>query len=338
MKTLVLCLLCIIFVVSSVTVEEFKHNQGSPEEFNLYKLPTPDQSASSSDSSIISVFLQQIPGKKLEYEWKGEIFVDSIEYFSVTLASKYKNLKLTLEAPTTSKTQILEEPTIHEGTFGWDKSSVPSVTYVYNFNSDKRGIWKAKIQTTQETELPFDNKAHVGLILENRSVFKAFSTISNYKSHIGAKIGLQTRLYASFSTKSLAPLVAPKAVPLQSSDIDMSLILPNGMNQIVKMKDDGNSNDEKMNDGIYGAQIEAQDEGTYVAQVVMRGKNSEGFEFFRTTQHVIEVIKENFELTQNAKAKLVGNEVKFNLKLNKDAASFVGKKYKAYAEGFTFFF
>eukprot|EP01080_Neovahlkampfia_damariscottae_P005438 gene5438-9251_t len=325
-------LLCIIVFVSAITVEEFKHNQGEPSEFPAYKLPTPEMAASDSDSSVLSIFLQQVPGKKFEYEWKGELFVDSLEYFSVTLASKFKNIKLTLEEPSKYSNLKKDEPVIHESTFGWGEASVPSVTYEYKFETDKRGPWMARIHTKQDSELPFDNKAHVGVVIENRSVFKAYSTTTNYKSHVGSKIGLTTRLYAAFNSKSLAPLTKPKSIKFQNSDIDMSLILPNGMNQIVKMKDDGNSADEKVNDGVYGAEIEAQEEGTYVAQVVMRGNNQEGFPFLRTTQHVIEVVSEKFELEKLATGKLVGNEVKFNLKLDKNAKDFVGKKYKAYAE------
>lgn len=90
-------LVFLITFVLSISVEEFKHNQGSPSEFEHYKLPIPTESAQSSDSSILHGFLTNVAEKK--YEWKGDIFVDSLEFMSVTIASKLKNLKLTLEEP-----------------------------------------------------------------------------------------------------------------------------------------------------------------------------------------------------------------------------------------------
>jgi len=85
-------------------------------------------------------------------------------------------------------------------------------------------------------------------------------------------------------------------------------------------------------DAVYGATIKAAEEGKYTAQVVMRGINPEGSPFVRTTEHLIEVVDHDFDLTKEARAKLVGNEAQFKLLLDDKALLVVGETFKAYAE------
>lgn len=326
MKSIFFVLL--ISIVLSISVEEFKHNQGPPSEFEVYKLPVPTETAQTSDSSIIHGFFSNIGEKK--YEWKGDIFVDSTEFMSVTIASKLKNLKLTLEEPETKKGKKTPPPNITKGTFGMNNAVIPTTTYSYSFVEDQRGIWKATI--SYQGELPEDNFAHFGLIIENRSSFKVFSNSATFRTHVGKDIGLVTRLYSSVSKST--PEITPIAIPAKKGerDVNMVLVLPNGMRQVVQMEDDGRHFDGLENDGVYGATIKATEEGSYTAQVVMRGVTPEGQPFLRTTQHLIHVVDHDFDLTKEAKVKLVGNEAQFKLVLDDKAKDVVGENFKAYAE------
>jgi len=55
--------------------------------------------------------------------------------------------------------------------------------------------------------------------------------------------------------------------------------------------------------------------------------------FFRTTQHLIEVVNHDFDLQNEAKAILDNdNEIEIRLKLNKKAELVLGEKFFAYAE------
>lgn len=112
----------------------------------------------------------------------------------------------------------------------------------------------------------------------------------------------------------------------------MVLTLPNGIRTVVQMEDDGRHYDGKANDGVYGATIQATEEGTYTAQVVMRGVTPDGQSFLRTTQHLIQVVDHDFDLTKEAKVKLSGNEAQFKLILDDKAKDVLGENFKAYAE------
>jgi hypothetical protein len=58
----------------------------------------------------------------------------------------------------------------------------------------------------------------------------------------------------------------------------------------------------------------------------------DGVEFFRTTQHLINVIDEKFELLKEASAKEVDDELLITISANKLSKNMNGDKFKAYAE------
>lgn len=109
MKIFILAVL--VIVALSISETEFKHNQGPPEEFDLYKLPKPTETPTTSDSAIQHIYLSKVSDD--EYEWKGDVMVDSLEYLSVTMASKLKNLVLEMVEPANKGVAMV--PEIHHG-------------------------------------------------------------------------------------------------------------------------------------------------------------------------------------------------------------------------------
>jgi len=71
-------------------------------------------------------------------------------------------------------------------------------------------------------------------------------------------------------------------------------------------------NNDKVNDNVYAAKIVANVPGTYISQVRMGGYIG-GVEFYRTTQHIIKVIAEDFELSQVSNSRVVGDELLISL-------------------------
>jgi len=321
----------LIFQIQSISEDEIKHNQGLPSEFPLYKLPVPQESPVTSDTAIIHCFLNKVSSNS--YIWQGDVFVDSQVAFSLTIASKLKGLKVKLEEPPTKFKK--DEPVITLGTFGMNEAVVPTTTYAYEFHNDKRGIWKATVTYESQTGLPDDLFAHFSLFIENRAELQVFSYQATFKTHVGQKIGLVTRLFATAAAKTEGhntPYGVPKALIGLAKDVEMSMLLPNGMRTMVRMTDDGLENDVLANDGVYGATIKADLEGSYVAQVIMKGVSPDGYTFLRTTQHLIEVVNSELELKDEAKAILSDEEIQFRLKLTDKAEAVVGKKYFGYAE------
>jgi hypothetical protein len=172
-------------------------------------------------------------------------------------------------------------------------------------------------------------ESHVVLFIENRSEFKVSSSLSTYKMRIGEKVGLVSTLHQN--EKRSVPF--NKLKPYGSVELaEMNVNLPNGMTKVVRMKDDGLNSDFEANDNIYGASFTPDEPGHYTSQVSMKGRTHLGVPFIRTTQHIFNVIPEDFDLEKNAFATIEQDEVVIELILVSKRFKALGKRYKAYAE------
>jgi hypothetical protein len=120
MKFLLIAIFFVLFC-TSISESEFKNNQGPADEFPEHVLPKPEDSPLISDSGIIPIYLRKTGDK--QYEWTDEIPCDSEDFFSISVVSRLKDLKVIIEP------KIPVEPTVTKGFFGLNKASIPTTTY-----------------------------------------------------------------------------------------------------------------------------------------------------------------------------------------------------------------
>jgi len=170
-------------------------------------------------------------------------------------------------------------------------------------------------------------KSHVSLIVENRSILQIGSHLNTYQSIVGKEVGVTTKLFSSKSLNRTNIKEIPKGIKILGDKmVDLQIVKPDGEVLIYEMKQE-----ESKNEVLYTAKLLANEPGLYISQVRMNGIK-DGIEFYRTTQHLINVIEEDFELLSNAESKIVGDELIVTIFAKEKSKNLEGKKFKAYSE------
>ncbi len=95
-----------------------------------------------------------------------------------------------------------------------------------------------------------------------------------------------------------ATLLASQAGQIDTAGL--RVIDPQGAVRVLPMADDGAHNDGAAGDGVYGGKFQPGREGTWIAQVIVRGHDQAGQPFVRTSEHVMPVLDTSLRLMGNA--------------------------------------
>ncbi|KAL9657411.1 hypothetical protein ABK040_014398 [Willaertia magna] len=361
------------YIPKDVVPENFKNLQGPPSEFKLHQFPNPSEGAIFSDSTLFSYYLKPSSNGN-EYTFEGKIAIDSSDEVIISiLALEVDNIQVTILNENGQDITSNAEQVVEPSTFAFsdgEKDLLPSksllfkdVSTLIKQNENPKNEWtiqlktnKANIKKLTEEGCPFY------LLTYNESPTQVYSQLQSYDLKVGENIALEARVFdveenedyfkkleendeghkgwANKHNLEKGPI--PKKEQVLEANLD--ILLPNGKTETIKMHDDGLKLDIAQNDGIYTAELLASTEGNYVMKTIIRGINTETKkEFIRTTQHLVNVVKDSLQLVNqfsvgfNVAEKNTNNAtneemITINLlakPLMKDA---INRKYKAYAE------
>jgi len=318
------------------TKEFRKQLAGPPSEFATYAQPSPKDSALLGTSAWLPVDL-----KKAEaggWSWADSFPVDSDLEFSITVfCNQIKDLKISVQPPGSPMTvlddQIFDRPDakgkkiVHDFGIGLTKMEV--TTYVWP--EPITGFWNFEIRSDVEIDHPSE-QPEAYLLLGNESPIQIATHLNTYDLQVGQEVGLVARvLNVPEGVEDPIAELAPMQGVVISAEMDM--ILPNGREFTVQMKDDGVGADLAADDGVYTAVLEATQVGTYVATCLIKGRTPEGTEFIRTTLDSFSVVSPDVTLTGLASADFPDEREVLQFDIDVDSLDQkLGAKVRAYAE------
>lgn len=335
MQTKLIIVLAFFIAIFSLIQGDYqpprKQLAGPPEEFSNFILPEPIVGALDQQSAYLHANIHQDPNRPNVYKAVFNLPVDSNEVMAFTFFSPLAHM-LSLELTDSDGQQVDLSGHEHKGDFPLSDSGsfgVPEVTYL--FNQPKKGDWTLTVTSNELTEDISNyrtpgNYPDCGVLIFNYSPLKAWAHLSTYETSLGKQIGLVAKI------TDQQDWIRGEEVPSTLKDVivsaDMDLFLPDGQNIDVPMHDDGLHYDGLANDGIYGAVVTATEVGPYLATAVLRGKTSEGYDFIRSTEHIINVVDDDLQLTDIAFAEGDGKRINLHLVVN----SLTHLKHRAYTE------
>lgn len=303
----------------------YKHLAGSPSEFPLHVLPTPSQSAIESHTTLLPFTLQPNAVDRTLVGMETKFPVDSVSEFRLSILSPILNdLVIEIAPPNTKKKNQLfnaadlarqycqaagvmtgDGEDVVDGDFGDGAIRVPSRTF--SFPKPEAGLWLLRITSKESALASFVDpiQPHLFVLLDMESELNTWTHINSYDLETGKQIGLVTRLIDTNKRQSTSSQDGtPVPIRFTPDTVVMEIRLPDGQQEEIPMKDDGLHFDGVANDGVYGATIVATEEGAYSFQVVMHGTTSDGREFLRTSEHIIETVDDDFTLTGEVLAEM----------------------------------
>jgi len=331
--------------IKSPTKEWRKQLAGPPSEFPEYYPPTPEEAALTSSSAYIPVTLQSVKTEEGQlWQWKGTFPVDSNSHLTISvMCAQRKDLLIYAQPPGGWPLTLLSDDifTIHgakgqktEHEFGMGETKLMVTSYI--FPDPISGVWNFEVRSKVEIKHPA-NKPSLYLLVGNDSPNKVVSYLNTYQLQLGQEVGLVAKVVEAASvTDAERSAFLPAITNLAAVDAEMEVILPDGKDIIVKMKDDGNSNDLLANDGVYGAVIEAVEVGIYTVITSVRATTAQGVEFLRNNLHTFAVVPPDATLTGLARASYITEQTVLQFDIDVDIlAPFTNDntvKVKAYAE------
>jgi hypothetical protein len=289
----------------------FKNLQGPPEEFNDHRLPNPSSATITSDSSLLAINLKKEEDGNIR--WIGKIPIDSTKTVTMSLISPHVD-KMTLEIISDHvTTQMIEETS---SSFGMGENTFPAKSYM--FKDVSIGTWEVKIELKGDWKE--STEPNVFLLTSYDSPYRLSTHQLTYETIISRNIGVVAQL-------SHNDVGTP--IPSETLSVELDVRLPDGTFEVIRMHDDGLHNDGAAHDGVYGASLQATEEGVYTTQVVLQAKD-----IFRTAQNTIAVVKDKMTLVDTSVIEMKANEEMVTVKLLAIAkdSSVIGSKFKVYSE------
>jgi len=290
-----------------------KQLAGGPEEFAAMAAVDPIQAATHSKSALLAVDLQKSAGG--HYRWQTDLPVEGAKLRFLAFSGD-QSWNLSLQDPVSKRVQPIEQLALSKqrGNFGLSDQGVPADAY--SFENLPHGTWKLAVES---------RTAGRGFVLvEGEGNERLMSHQVALNQQVGQRIGMLASVYDLDKGTELLSAGALRQVSLK-------LTRPDGSVSSQPMFDDGLHQDGKAADGVFGADFLADQAGDFNAQVFVRGSNSKGLEFIRTSEHLIPVISDQLSLhSQAATAKLISSN-RVGLRLGVTASKASGH-YRSYAE------
>lgn len=160
----------------------------------------------------------------------------------------------------------------------------------YAVESAPNGNWSLTLQSAS----PVAQRGYV--LMEGDERTQLASYLRNRQQQVGQSLTLNALL--SGNDASGATLLAAQAGKIDEASL--RVIDPQGGIRNLPMADDGKHDDGAAGDGVYGGTFQPTSEGTWIAQVIVRGHDQAGQAFVRTSEHVLPVLDTSLRLLGNA--------------------------------------
>ncbi|MFC6840341.1 choice-of-anchor X domain-containing protein [Xanthomonas theicola] len=251
-----------------------KQLAGPPEEFTQMQSPDPAQSATLSKSALLPVQLTAQAGGA---RWEGALPAEN-GHLRFMVFSGDADWQVAATAPgkllQANAAMLKGQAT----TLGASVAGAKGVFYAVDKAAD--GAWTLQLRSNL-------SKPQQGyLMVEGDERTELASYLRNRHQLVGQPLTLNTVLGGS-DARGRALLGAQVG---RVKRAELRIIAPDGEERTVAMTDDGMHGDGEAGDGIYGSSFVPDRSGTWIAQVVVHGRDRDGRQFVRTTEHVLPVI------------------------------------------------
>jgi len=293
-------LLLISFFFVCIFSFQYKHPQGDPSQFNSFVPPTPEETATHSGAAILDIDLELLNGK---YMWKSEIPVDAENQLTISIISPiYEEMEVQILPPNESKLSNIHlfSKEIEED-FGIDGGKFPA--HSFEFENPTKGIWQILITSTNKNAIQqlkkrqsIQNLPQGKLVVSNYSPYKIEAHATTLDTTKDEMIGFELRLIDDSTPKKLNSLLHDPIIT-SNLHVQLDVMEPDGKELVIEMNDNGLFGDRFANDGIYFGQFKADQNGRFISQMIVSGKDPKGNPLLRTTEIAFDVVIDNIDVT-----------------------------------------
>ncbi|AZR33382.1 choice-of-anchor X domain-containing protein [Xanthomonas vasicola] len=289
-KPPLLSLLCSLSLFSApLAAAELQPKQlaGPPEDFAQMRAPDPAESAILSKSALLPV---ELAPAGQSARWQGSLPVENGHLrFMVLSGDQVWDAAVAAPAVAGARTAAVATPLQAQRTLlGSAENGTSGMRYAVE--SAPNGNWSLTLQSASLV-------AQRGYVLmEGDERTQLASYLRNRQQQVGQSLTLNALL--SGNDASGATLLAAQAGKIDEASL--RVIDPQGGIRNLPMADDGKHDDGAAGDGVYGGTFQPTSEGTWIAQVIVRGHDQAGQAFVRTSEHVLPVLDTSLRLLGNA--------------------------------------
>ncbi|KQR08000.1 MULTISPECIES: choice-of-anchor X domain-containing protein [Xanthomonas] len=287
-KPSLLSLMCTLSLVSlplAAAELQPKLLAGPPEEFAQMRAPDPAESAILSKSALLPV---ELTPAGTAARWQGTLPVENGHLRFMVLAGE-QAWDAAVSAPRAAGARAAAAPQVQaqRTVLGSAESGTSGMRYAVD--TAQNGAWSLTLQSAS----PVAQRGYV--LMEGDARTQLASYPRDRQQLVGKSLTLNAML--SGSDARGATLLAGQAG--QIDDASLRVIDPQGGVRVLPMADDGTHNDGAAGDGVYGGNFQPTREGTWIAQVIVRGHDQAGQAFVRTSEHVLPVLDTALRLLGN---------------------------------------
>ncbi|MBB3821101.1 hypothetical protein FHT03_000494 [Xanthomonas arboricola] len=283
----VMCTLSLVSLPLAAAELQPKLLAGPPEEFAQMRTPDPAESAILSKSALLPVELAPAGNAA---RWQGTLPVENGHLRFMVLAGD-QAWDAAVAAPRIAGARaaaVAPQLQAQRTLLGTAESGASGMRYAVE--SAQNGNWSLTLQSAS----PVAQRGYV--LMEGDARTQLASYPRDRQQLVGKSLTLNAMLSGSDARGTT--LLAGQAG--QIDDASLRVIDPQGAVHVLPMADDGAHNDGAAGDGVYGGSFQPGREGTWIAQVIVRGHDQAGQPFVRTSEHVMPVLDTSLRLLGNA--------------------------------------
>ncbi|MBB3801033.1 hypothetical protein FHR47_001267 [Xanthomonas arboricola] len=283
----VMCTLSLVSLPLAAAELQPKLLAGPPEEFAQMRAPDPAESAILSKSALLPVELAPAGNAA---RWQGTLPVENGHLRFMVLAGD-QAWDAAVAAPRIAGARaaaVAPQLQAQRTLLGTAESGASGMRYAVE--SAQNGAWSLTLQSAS----PVAQRGYV--LMEGDARTQLASYPRDRQQLVGKSLTLNAMLSGSDARGTT--LLAGQAG--QIDDASLRVIDPQGAVRVLPMADDGAHNDGAAGDGVYGGSFQPGREGTWIAQVIVRGHDQAGQPFVRTSEHVMPVLDTSLRLLGNA--------------------------------------
>ena len=263
-----------------------KQLAGPPEEFAQMRAPEPAESAILSKSALLPVELAPAGASA---RWQGNLPVENGHLRFMVLAGD-QQWDAAVAAPRVAGARAAAAPQLQaqRTQLGIADSGTSGMRYAVD--AAQNGVWSLTLQSASPT-------AQRGYVLMEGD---PRTQLASYPRHRHQQVGQSLTLNALLSGSDAqgASLLAGQAGQIDQASL--RVLDPQGTARTFAMADDGKHDDGATGDGVYGGSFQPTSAGTWIAQVIVHGRDQAGQPFVRTSEHVLPVLDTSVRLLGNA--------------------------------------
>ncbi len=318
--SLALCGVC-----SAAIQPEYKQLAGSPSEFAAMRPVGIGAAAIHSRSALIPLTFS--PDAQHGRSWSGVLPVENGRTRFMVLSGNGAPLQVALRSPDGNVTRLSRDSTSATARAEFGMGSTAYHGDVYTLDAPRSGApYSVGITISVRSDLKGSGRGF--LLIEGDPSTRLVS----YPSHSRQWVGQRMQIAAVLShTAADGSSQLGKAAGTMVRAV-LRVTVPDGTLREVAMVDDGRHGDALANDGIYGGEFDAQQSGTYLAQVETESVGRNGERQLRSAEHVIPIVEPALKLGSGIAAGSVDTPGRLAISIPaSESGTHVGH-YRAYAE------